>query len=173
VSFVASAFICAWSYLIYDILFEAEYLEGFIIAPYLFLAPLLQMLFQVACNQFIVIKKTWPNMLILSGGALVNVALNFVLIPILGIEGAAIATLIGYVVSDVVCVMVLYKMKLIVLSGRFYGSVLAMLAFFVIWRAFFASATLISTLLAFAFTAVILLLYRKECTELVKKIVKR
>ena len=69
--------------------------------------------------------------------------------------------------------MVLYKMKLIVLSGRFYGSVLAMLAFFVIWRAFFASATLISTLLAFAFTAVILLFYRKECTELVKKIVKR
>ena len=173
VSFVASAFICAWSYLIYDILFEAEYLEGFIIAPYLFLAPLLQMLFQVACNQFIVIKKTWPNMLILSGGALVNVVLNFVLIPILGIEGAAIATLIGYVVSDVVCVLVLYKMKLIVLSGKFYAAVFAMLAFFVVWRFFFASATIVGTLAAIVFTAVIFLLYSKECIGLLKKLIKR
>ena len=112
-------------------------------------------------------------MLILSGGALVNVVLNFVLIPILGIEGAAIATLIGYVVSDVVCVLVLYKMKLIVLSGKFYAAVFAMLAFFVVWRFFFASATIVGTLAAIVFTAVIFLLYSKECIGLLKKLIKR
>ena len=65
ISFVATAFICAWSYPIFKILFTNQYLEGYMIAPYLFLAPLLQMLFQVAANQFLVIKRTWPNMFIL------------------------------------------------------------------------------------------------------------
>ena len=62
---------------IYQVLFTSEYLGGYVIAPYLFLAPLLQMLFQVACNQFLVVKKTWPNMLILSGGALANIAMLY------------------------------------------------------------------------------------------------
>ena len=98
ISFVATAFICAWSYLIFNILFTDKYLTGYVVAPYLFLAPLLQMLFQVACNQFLVIKKTWPNMLILSSGVVINIVINYFLIPVLGIEGAAIATLLGYVV---------------------------------------------------------------------------
>ena len=96
ISFVATAFICAWSYLIFNILFTDKYLTGYVVAPYLFLAPLLQMLFQVACNQFLVIKKTWPNMLILSSGVVINILINYFLIPVLGIEGAAIATLLGY-----------------------------------------------------------------------------
>ena len=49
------------------------------------------MLFQVIGNQFLVVKKTWPSMLILTFGALVNIVLNFWLIPTLGIEGASIA----------------------------------------------------------------------------------
>ena len=65
ISFVATAFICAWSYPIFKLLFTEQYLSGYISAPYLFMAPLLQMLFQVAANQFLVVKKTWPNMLIL------------------------------------------------------------------------------------------------------------
>ena len=109
ISFVATAFICAWSYLIFNILFTDKYLTGYVVAPYLFLAPLLQMLFQVACNQFLVIKKTWPNMLILSSGVVINILINYFLIPVLGIEGAAIATLLGYVVSDVICVVVLFN----------------------------------------------------------------
>ena len=77
------------------------------------------MLFQVACNQFLVIKKTWPNMLILSSGVVINIVINYFLIPVLGIEGAAIATLLGYVVSDVICVVVLCKMKLMVINFKF------------------------------------------------------
>ena len=86
ISFVATAFICAWSYLIFNILFTDKYLTGYVVAPYLFLAPLLQMLFQVACNQFLVIKKTWPNMLILSSGVVINIVINYFLIPVLGLS---------------------------------------------------------------------------------------
>lgn len=74
------------------------------------------MLFQIACNQFPVIKKTWPNMLILSVSAGFNVLLNFKLIPIMGIEGAAIATLMGYLISVAICVIVLCRMKLMVID---------------------------------------------------------
>lgn len=50
ISFAATSFICAWSYGLFKLLFKPEYFSGYIVAPYLFLAPLLQMLFQVAAN---------------------------------------------------------------------------------------------------------------------------
>ena len=134
ISFIATSFICAYRYPIFGLLFTEQYLSGYIAAPYLFLAPLLQMLFQVACNQFIVIKKTWPNMLILSLGAIFNVILNYMLIPILGIEGASIATLVGYVISDVICVIVLSKMKLMIVSEKFVIACISMTFFMVMWR---------------------------------------
>ena len=77
ISFIATAFVCALAYLLFKILFTEQYLSGYIVAPYLFLAPLLQMLFQVACSQFIVVKKTWPNLFILSVGAVANIAINY------------------------------------------------------------------------------------------------
>ena len=118
----------------YELLFTGEYVAGYIVAPYLFLAPLLQMLFQVACNQFLVVKKTWPNFFILSLGAVVNVFLNLALIPRFGIEGAAIATLIGYVVSDILAVIVLTRMKLMKLRLKFFGVAIVMVLFMGLWR---------------------------------------
>lgn len=166
ISFIAGIFMSAWSYLIFKILFEGEYVQGYVVAPYLFLAPLMQMLFQVACNQFLVIKKTWPNMLILLGGAIVNVIINFTLIPILGIEGAAIATLIGYIVSDIVCVAVLCKMKLMVVSKRFFMAMSVTVAYFIIWRLYFRQNIFLSTILAIVVTIVCLLLYKKDLISL-------
>ena len=77
ISFACTAFVFAFSKPIYNFLFEDEYVSGYIIAPYLFLAPLLQMLFQIAANQFLVIKKTWPNIIILSSGAVLNIVFEF------------------------------------------------------------------------------------------------
>lgn len=169
VSFVVSVFVCAFSFIIYKILFPEQYLAGYIIAPYLFLAPLLQMLFQVACNQFIVIKKTWPNMLILSGGAVANVLLNLILIPILGIEGASIATVMGYILADIVCVIVLCKMKLMVVSKRFLLLTVMTIAFFVLWRLLFADNFIVGFLMATLFAAAVLFLYRNDIKTLFKK----
>ena len=167
ISFVFTAFICAWSHLIFKLLFTEQYLSGYIVAPYLFLAPLLQMLFQVAANQFLVIKKTWPNTLILFTGAVVNIFINWALIPVLGIEGASIATLLGYIVSDVVCVIVLCKMKLMVVEKKFLLSSLLMAAYFLIWRVYIPDKTLISTGLAIAFTVAMGVIYRRDLNKLV------
>ena len=162
ISFIATAFISAWSFFIFKVLFTKQYLSGYIIAPYLFLAPLLQMLFQVAANQFIVIKKTWPNMVILLGGAIVNIMINLILIPVLGIEGAAMATLLGYAVSDIICMLVLKKMKLMTISRRFIFSATLMVIFMIIWRVFFSNSTIIGTLAAIVVTIIWGILYRDE-----------
>lgn len=166
ISFVATGFICAWSYELFKVLFTADYLSGYIVAPYLFLAPLLQMLFQVACNQFLVVKKTWPNMFILSVGAVLNVIINYFLIPVLGSEGAAIATLMGYVVSDIICVIVLCRMKLMVVSKRFVAAAVVMAGFMVLWRLIFSDRIVIGTLAAMGLTIAMILLYRTDLQKL-------
>lgn len=166
ISFVATAFICAWSYLIFNILFTEKYLTGYVVAPYLFLAPLLQMLFQVACNQFLVIKKTWPNMLILSSGVVVNILINYFLIPVLGIEGAAIATLLGYVVSDVICVGVLCKMKLMTINFKFILATIIMMIYIVVWRLMFSNKILIGTISAIIISIIMIFLYKEDLKRL-------
>lgn len=170
ISFAATCFVCALSFGIFQI-FKPDYLEGFISAPYLFLAPLLQMLFQVAANQFLVVKKTWPNLFILSSGAILNLFLNLYLIPVLGIEGASIATLSGYIVSDIICVIVLCRMKLMVVSSRFIISSLLMAVFMVSWRFFFSDRILIGLAAAVVFTVIMVLLYKDELNKL-KTIIK-
>lgn len=134
VSFISCMFICAICKVFYEILFTGDYVQGYIVSPYLFLAPLLLMLYQVASNQFLVIKRTLPGALILLIGALSNVGLNFLLIPVMGGEGAGLATLLGYVISVVLVVILLTYMNLMDISRRFYVVSLVMVSFFFIWR---------------------------------------
>ena len=170
ISFVVTYFVCALCWLLFKILFKEDYISGYIIAPYLFLAPLLQMLFQVAGNQFLVIKKTWPSMFILLFGAVSNVILNLVLIPKIGIEGASIATLCGYVISDIICVIVLCKMKLMTVSKRFIISVLVTISYFVVWRFTFSDRTVVGLLFATITSILLVLLYKKELKLVINKI---
>ena len=173
ISFAATAFVCAFSYPLFGLLFEDEYLAGYIVAPYLFLAPLLQMLFQVGANQFLVVKKTWPNLLILSTGAGLNFVINLFLIPALGIEGAALATLAGYTVSNIACVIVLCRMKLMVMSARFIVASVIMAAFMTAWRLLFSDRTLIGVVAALALSGCMVFLYRRDIKSLIEKIKNR
>lgn len=173
ISFCCSMFVFALSEPVFKLLFEKDYHDAFIIAPYLFLAPLLLMLFQVADNQLLVIKKTWPNLLILSLGAGLNILLNYFLIPVLGIEGAAIATLSGYVLSLIICVIVLYFMKLIKLDLRFYISVILMLGYLCIWRLLTINIIWLNVLMAISVSAIMILLYLKDIKTLLRGLKKK
>lgn len=162
VSFACTVFIFALAEPIYKLLFTGDYVSGYIISPYLFLAPLLQMLFQVACNQFVVIKKTWPSLFILPAGAVINIFLNLYLIPKIGIEGAAIATLIGYAISDLIAVIVLSRMKLMVVSSRFILCTLLMACYILLWRYAIKSNIWLSVSIAVVLTGVFGILYWKD-----------
>lgn len=133
-SFVSGIAITMFSKIIFSVLFPKSYGDGYIVMPYLFIAPLLLMLYQTAGNQFLVIKKTWPTMLILLSGALVNILINRFLIPVIGIEGAAIGTLLGYLLAVLVCVLVLSKMNQIRIRKRFVKCCFIVALFIGIWR---------------------------------------
>ena len=173
ISFAATTFVCAWSNPICCLLFEGDYVDGYIVSPYLFLAPLLQMLFQVAGTQLWTIKRTWPNMLFLLAGAICNVFFNYMLIPLMGIEGAALATLIGYIVTLTLSYTVLCRMKLMETSPRLFISVGVIVIYMVVWRLFFREAALISTIMAVAVAAIYGFLYRKDVAALLQGILKR
>lgn len=168
ISFVATMFISALSYQIYKLLFVGNYVNGYVVSPYLFLAPLLQMIYQVAANQFLIIKKTWPTALILLTGALFNVFGNLVLIPKLGIEGAAIASVLGYIISNIVVIIVLSRMRLMELNKKFILASLIMVLFMVIWRIFLRENTIGGMALSCAVTCIYVLLYREDLKKLLQ-----
>ncbi len=170
ISFAVTSLVCACSYGIFKILFTEEYLEGHYVAPYLFLAPLLQMLYQVLLNQFLVIKKTWPSMLILFSGAIANVIINFMLIPLWGIEGAAFATLVGYIITVIICSIVLIKMELLIIPKRFIVSVIAMISYMVVWRLYFAEGSVLGLIMALILCVSFAWLYREEIKFLKAKV---
>ena len=173
ISFGVSLFAFALSKPIFQILFTGDYILGYVVAPFLFLAPLLQMLFQVAGNQFIVIKKSWPITLTLLGGAILNVCFNIVFIPVLGIEGASIATLLGYAIAIFVCVVVLCRIRLMQISYRFVIVLLLSIAYILAWRIVFCKSIIISFFIALIISFVFAFLYRTEFSRILKQIVRR
>lgn len=162
ISYFSTILMCSFSYLIFKILFEEEYLRAYIVAPYLFMAPLLQMLFQVACNQFLVIKKTWPNLFILIVGAIINVILNSVLIPLIGIEGAAISTLVGYIISNIIAIIVLQKMKLMIVSKRMLISATTAFLYIVLWRVFLKDNIVMNLIVVILIAIIYILFYKSD-----------
>ena len=162
--------ICKWGV---ELLFESEYWGCYLCIPYLYLSPLLLMLFQIGSNQLLVIKKTWPNLLMLSTGAILNIVLNIVLIPYLGIEGASIATLSGYIVSLVICIVVLLKMKLITISKKFLINVSLFLLLFLVMRFNSLSTYYVNIPLSIGFLVLNLFLYWKQIKTFFSHVFKR
>ena len=88
----------------------------------------------------------------------------------LGIEGASLATLIGYVVSDVICVIVLCRMKLMVISNRFIFASVVMVAYMVIWRMCISDMVLVGTIAAIILTGMMVWLYGTDLKRLIQMI---
>lgn len=173
ISFVALVFVCALCKTFFEIAFTGDYVQGYKVMPMLFLGPLLLMLYQVAGNQFLVIKKTWPSIFILLSGAIFNIFFNIVYVPILGIEGAALANVGGYAVTNVICGIVLLKMKLIVIKIRFVF--MATLSFVVmgIWMFYTYNSLLQGLVIAFLYFAISIYMYRCDLLSFYKMLLKK
>ena len=116
-----SLFIIAQPFIkpVFNLFFTGEYTKGSEVFSYLFLSPLILMLFQIIANQVIVIKKSYLSTLALSLGAILNIGLNYVLIKNYGISGAALSTLLSYIISVLFMSCICYKYNLIKLKVRF------------------------------------------------------
>lgn len=135
-------------------------MTGYIIAPYLFFAPLMLMLYQVVANQFTIIKKTYLNLIALSFGAILNIVLNFTLIPKIGIEGASVATIMGYLFSLAICLIILLKIKKIRINKKVFINTLIFLGYFVVWRLFVHKNIVISIIVGIIISVYYIISYR-------------
>ena len=135
----------------------------------MFMAPLLLMLYQIIANQFTIAKKTYMNLLALSVGAAVNVILNYVLIHAIGSEGASIATVTGYIVSILMCLFWLRRMKLININKKVYINSAVMLAFFLVWRFFCHDNYILSFVSSAAVIGVFVFMYKDMLLGIIRK----
>lgn len=170
ISYAATVLLIVMAKKGFGILFPEEYLQGFLVAPYLFLSPLMLMLYQIIANQFTIVKKTYMNLLSLSVGAMVNIALNYCLIRQIGIEGAAIATLVGYILSNLFCLFILRRMNLILINCNVMITSVLFLAFFLIWRLIISQSNIYTLLAAIVLELVYGFLYRKQIIQVIYKI---
>lgn len=170
ISFTATIFLTSISNYIFRLFFVGDYIKGSIVFPYMFLSPLLLMLYQTIGNQFLIKKKTGPSAIILTFGAITNIVANVLLIPVIGIEGAAIGTLLGYIVSVFICANVLTKYKLVVISKQFKISCILIVFFFVAWRIIIKENVIFSLLLSIIITTIYCYLYKNDLVKMTTKL---
>ena len=168
ISFFLVCVVVMLSQSVFVLLFEAEYAEGKWVMPVLFLAPLIMMLYQSITSQYTVIKKTYVGPCCLAAGACICVLLDILLIPVIGLRGAAVANLSGFTVALCLMAFLLRRRKLIILRGRILCCALAAyisLAVFVM-----KAHALVYYTVSGAGALFVLLLYYKEGFMLLKGI---
>ncbi len=94
---------------ILEIFTTQEFISGSIVIPFIALSGLLSGIFQIVINITHLVKKIKFNLYIHIFAALLNIVFNVLLIPLIGIVGAAIATLISYTSMVIICILVSFK----------------------------------------------------------------
>lgn len=148
----------------YQIFFKEEYWEAVNVVPFLFVCPLVLMLYQVVANQFLVVKKTYYSTVCLSVGVIFNIVLNFVLIKVIGSVGVSIASLIGYLVSLIVALVILRKLNLINIRIRAFRVGVIELVYLGIWQ-YISTNLCKSIVISCIFIILILLNYTQELRQ--------
>lgn len=173
VSFIVAGTVTVLAEPIFSVFYPSAYASGSSSVPLLFLAPLLLMLYQVAVNQLLVVKKTWPSLLILAIAGFVNVATCVLLVGPLGVEGAAIATIMGYLSANALILAVLTRHGLISVQPRLYLAGVTFSVFYLLCRIALWGSPVLMAFSCSVFMLVVLLLYRDEVIRFLGPIIKR
>ena len=86
--------------------------NGYLITPFIALSALLFGIYGIVSNMFILEKKTKIIGLIWIIAAILNLSLNILSVPYIGILGAAIATLFAYTIAFIITLFYLKNFKL-------------------------------------------------------------
>ncbi len=86
-----------------------DFLSGWFVIPIIALSGLLAGIFQIFVNIMLLVKETKSATYINIIAAISNVLLNLLLIPSIGILGAALSTLISYFLMIVLCIHISMK----------------------------------------------------------------
>jgi O-antigen/teichoic acid export membrane protein len=151
---------------VFLIMLPSGYQDGILVAPALFIAPLTLMLRQTIGMHFQVQKKNIISSFTIGVGAAVAITLYLTLIPLLGIRGAAVGSLGGYIATLIITISMLVKMKLLILSRRIYVGFLLTITLLTLHMINFNGFYVI--LFAFAECILIAIYYRKDILLLIK-----
>ena len=103
----------------------ADFIPGKTVVPYVALGAVFYCLYQLCVYIMLLLNKIGWNVIILSTSAAVNIALNIILIPRVGIMGAAVATLIAYAIMGLLHLAVTRRYLKFDLSLTFIGKTVA------------------------------------------------
>ncbi len=84
---------------VFSILSSAEFYEAWQYSPFLILGMIFAAFSSFLGTNYVAVKNTRGSLKTTVAGAGVNLGLNFVLIRFMGLSGAAIATMIGYIIT--------------------------------------------------------------------------
>lgn len=157
----------------FNIIFEGDYVLGYIVVPYLFISPLMLMLFQITANQFLVIRKSYYATVSLAIGAIVNVFLNYFLIKSIGIEGAAIATFTGYFITIFIVIIISLKLRCMIFKKRIIILLIISPVYLFSQRILSGNNIYVSLIIMILFVIPFIWFYRQEISILYKKIKNR
>lgn len=101
-----------------ELLFTSQYKDTGSTFSYLFVAPIIYMIYQLMGSQFLLIKKTIYNSFIAASGVIFNIILNYVWIKQIGVLGASIATVTSYLIITIIAAVALKRRELIILRSR-------------------------------------------------------
>ncbi|MFA7627366.1 MAG: polysaccharide biosynthesis C-terminal domain-containing protein [Candidatus Kapaibacterium sp.] len=158
-----------------------EYWSGLHIIPIILIAYYFNGVFTNMSAGILIEKKTAYLPLAVGTAAVVNIALNFILIPIMGYTGAAWATLAAYLVSALIIYYVSYQvypvnyewsriLKIIVAAGIIFVSDKFASEHFVGIMSFMIKIILLT---AFIMILKFMNFFGKEEIELIRKFIKR
>lgn len=91
------------------LLTSSEFISGSMVVPFIALGIIFYDFYAVTLYIIYIVKKTYWEVILLSIAAVTNLAINFVLIPKLGILGAAVASFVAYLVLGVLTVIVSFR----------------------------------------------------------------
>ena len=165
VSLIVAGMVTALAEPIFSMFYPSAYASGASSVPLLFLAPLLLMLYQVAVNQLLVVKKTWPSLVILAIAGTSNVIVCASLVNSLGVEGAAIATLVGYLVANALLILVLFRRGLMAIRVRFFLAVGVFVVYYAVWRTLLQGQTIAMVVAWAVLVLSVLTLYHDDATR--------
>ena len=114
----------------------SEFISGFIIIPIIALATIFFNFGAINANVLMLYKKTKTFGLITIVSALINIVLNIILVPLIGISGAAVATLITFAFYFAATTMLSFKELSYEIDFKFIAkSVIASIPMaFVVWK---------------------------------------
>ena len=161
---LAASFIMVVLQPLYRVLTEEAYYAGWTCAPFLLCAMVYSCYSSFLGTNYVAMKKTKGVFLTTVVGAAANVALNLILIPVMGLEGAALATLIAFFATWVSRIFGTRKFVQIRYSVERFWFPSAIILF----QAFLLTFGVHSILLQGVLFTVVLLLYAKPISATLK-----